>query len=105
MAARIFKLITGEEIIAQLDSRTAEHVELKRVRVISRLPMGNPNTGAVQFVNILTNYYGGSPHTDNLKLEPWHIMQEAEPEADLERIYIKEHSGIELASAIPKGRG
>ncbi len=100
MATRVFKLITGEEIIGQAHPNV-DSIDVTRVRTISRLPLQGP--AGVQFINVLAAYLGGSP-TDNLRLKPEHILIECDPAPDLEAAYMKDTSGIELATAMPRGR-
>lgn len=114
MATRLFKLVTGEELIGQVSPpiemmatdgpgypRTPTTVNVTRVRTVTRLSMQTPQ--GVTFMNVLATFLAGSP-TDNLPLRPEHVIIECDPDAELERVYLKEVSGIELATAIPRGR-
>ena len=100
MAVRCYKLITGEEVIGQPEVMETA-VNLKKVRTITRLSMQTPQ--GITFVNVLANYWGSSP-SDNLLLKPSDIFQEVDPDPELERTYTKDTCGIELVSAMPKGR-
>lgn len=103
MATRLFKLVTGEELIGQVeDAGGIGPTQLKRARTVTRLSMQTPQ--GVTFMNVLAPFLAGSP-TDNLRLRPEHVILECDPDAELERVYLKEVSGIELATAIPRGRG
>lgn len=108
MAARVYKLVTGEEVIGQpenLDLSNADGpataINLKKVRTITRLSMQTPQ--GVTFVNVLANYWASSP-SDNLLLKVEHIVAHCEPEMELERTYTRDTCGIELSSSMPKGR-
>ena len=94
MAIKLLKLITGEEVIAKQDFDVAKYV-LKDVRCVTRIPIQGP--AGVQFVNVLAPYFGGAQKTDNLVLQPEHIVQMVEPDDELVKVYTKETTGIVVA--------
>lgn len=98
MKVLLLKLISGEEILCQVDEDIpddAKRTVLNNVRKVMHVP--TPNGMAA----IIVNFWAGSPKDDKLDIRVAHILAGSVPPFELEATYREGVSGI----ALPFGKG
>jgi len=92
MQALLYKLSTGEEVMAQVAEDSETVIFLRKVRLLQRAP------GPQGIIRLILPYWAGSM-ADELPVQKAHIVFTAEPDKDLVAFYIRETSGIILPGA------
>lgn len=96
MTVRLYKLVSGEEIVASVvdESTNQDYVTVKTACSLQVVPKGPQ-----QYALALLPYMRGEPDGE-IKLFKLAIASEVDANADLERSYLSQTSGIEIASSL-----
>lgn len=96
MNIKIFKLVSGEEIITKVleDSSLQSYIVIEKPRSIQPVPQGPNQFGIGLLPYIITNADG------QIKLYKAAISGECDAPSDVEKVYLQQTTNIQIASSL-----
>ena len=92
-----FKLDTGEEIIGRITSRNPHNntIVISKPRALALMPGQAPGQMTIQLVPFMASDQDG-----DITVFDAHIVAQGKPASDLEKGYLQNTSGIEIAGSL-----